>query len=142
MNFSGLDITSPINRLKAGFCALAVNVRRYIAGGFALRNPLSGALYTLSAVVQSIARMNTIGGYLIFGADSSGKLYSGATSVVTGLSGNKVSLVPFQPNQSTQAVMYVGDSAAAGTVTVLVPFKGAIVKSSTTSVNGELVVAP
>ena len=122
MEFHGLDITSPVNRIKAGFCALAVNCRRYLAGGFALRNPLSGALYTLSAVVQSIARMNTIGGYLIFGADSSGNLYSSGTQVVTGLSGNKVSLVPFQPNQSTQAVMYVGDSAAAGSVTVTGPF--------------------
>ena len=37
---------------------------------------------------------------------------------MTGLSGNKVSLVPFQPNQSTEAVMYAGDSAAAGAVTV------------------------
>ena len=122
MEWHGLDLTSPVNRIRAGFAALAVNIRRYLAGGFALRNPLSGALYTLSAVVQSIARMNTIGGYLIFGADSSGNLYSSGTTVVTGLSGNKVSLVPFQPNQSTQAVMYVGDSAPAGAVTVTGPF--------------------
>ena len=118
MNFRGIDATSPINRLKAGFCTVAVNVRRYLAGGFALRNALSDAIYTLSAAVQSIARMNTTSGYTIFSTDKNGNLYAGGAVAVTGLSGNKVSLVPFQPNQSTEAVMYAGDSAAAGAVTV------------------------
>ena len=124
MEFRGLDVTSPINRIKSGFAALCVNVRRYLVGGFALRNPLSGALYTLSAVVQSIARMNDttpqgpVSGYAIISSDAGGNLYSGSATVATGLSGNKISLVPFQPNQSVQPWMYVGDSAAAGAVTV------------------------
>ena len=73
LNFRGIDATSPINRLKAGFCTVAVNVRRYLAGGFALRNALSDAIYTLSAAVQSIARMNTTSGYTIFSIDKNGK---------------------------------------------------------------------
>ena len=81
MNFGGMDVTHPINRIKAGVCALAVNVRAYLKAGFALRNPLSGALYTLSAVVQSIARMNDTtpqgppSGYAIISSDGSGNLY-------------------------------------------------------------------
>ena len=53
MNFRGIDATSPINRLKAGFCTVAVNVRRYLAGGFALRNPLTAAIDTTTSSSQS-----------------------------------------------------------------------------------------
>lgn len=41
MNFGGMSLTGPVNRIKAGVCALAVNVRAYLTGGFALRNPLT-----------------------------------------------------------------------------------------------------
>jgi hypothetical protein len=116
--FHGLDATHPVNRIAAGFCAWTSNVRAYLRGGFALRNKLTGAIYTLAAAVRSIQRMNTISGYIIFASDSDGTVYSNGTSVVTGLSGNPVSMTPFRPNTSTEAVMYVGDSAAAGSVTV------------------------
>lgn len=124
MNFSGLDLTSPLNRIRSGFAALCVNVRRYLVAGFALRNPLSNAIYTLLAVVQSIQRMNDStpqgpgSGYTIISKDAAGNVWNGATKVATGLSVNPVSLQPFQPNQSVQPWMYVGDSAAAGAVTV------------------------
>ena len=112
--FRGLSISAPINRIKAGFCALAVNVRAYLKGGFALRNKLSEPIYTLAAVVRSIQRMNNGASFTIFSVDAAGDLYNGGTSIASGLSGNPVSLVPFQPNQSTTAVMYLGDSAASG----------------------------
>jgi hypothetical protein len=127
IDFHGLDITHPQNRLRAGFAAVCVNIRAYLKGGFALRNPLSNALFTLSAAVRSIARMNDttpsgpVSGYTVISADASGKLYNNGTSVVTGLSTNPVSLVPFRPNQSVQVWMYAGDSAGQdGTLPVTV----------------------
>ena len=88
---------------------------RYLVGGFALRNPLSNAIYTLLAIVQSIQRMNDstpqgpVSGYTIISKDAAGNVWNGATKVATGLSVNPVSLQPFQPNQSVQPWMYVGD---------------------------------
>lgn len=124
MNFAGMDVTHPVNRLKAGFCLVATNVRAYLKAGFALRNQLSAPIYTLLAVVRSIARMNDAtpsgptSGYTIVSVDANGNLWNGAVKVATGLSGNQVSLQAQQPNQSVQPWMYVGDSAAAGAVTV------------------------
>jgi hypothetical protein len=139
IEFHGLDLAHPINRIRAGFCALAVNVRAFLRGGFALRNPLSAALYTLSAAVQSIARLNDTtpagpsSGYAILSVDADGNLYNGNTKIATGLSGNPVSFAPFQPNQSVRPFMYLGDSAAAGDVTVTGGFtcSGMIKVSST-----------
>lgn len=124
MEFRGLSIASPVNRIKAGFCLIATNVRAYLRGAFMLRNRLSNAIYTLIAPVVSIARMNDatpqgpVSGYTIISVDSNGNLYNGATKVATGLSGNPVSLAPFQPNQSVQPWCYVGDSSQ----TVSVPY--------------------
>ena len=124
MEWRGLDLTSPLNRIKSGFAAMCVNVRRYLVGGFALRNSLSNAIYTLSAIVQSIQRMNDttpqgpVSGYTIISKDAAGNIWNGATKVATGLSVNPVSLQPFQPNQSVQPWMYVGDSSSAGAVSV------------------------
>jgi len=56
VNFRGMSLTGPINRLAAGFVALCVNVRAYLLGGFALRNPLStptGAVVTGSQAVST-----------------------------------------------------------------------------------------
>ena len=44
IGFKGVDLTSPINRLRAGFGVVCVNVRRYLSGGFALRNKLTSAI--------------------------------------------------------------------------------------------------
>ena len=118
--FRGLDLTSPLNRIKEGFAAVAVNVRRYLVGGFMLRTPLTDALFSLSAAVQSIARVNdttSLGppsGYTLISVDANGNLYNGESSVAEGLSGNPVSIAPFQPNQSVQPWAYIGDSKVAG----------------------------
>ena len=141
MEFRGLDLTSPINRLKAGFAALSVNVRRYLAGGFALRNPLSGALYTLSAAVQSIARMNDatangpVSGYIVISVDEAGNVYNGATKLISGLSGNKVSLQPFQPNQSVQPWMYLADSSESAAIATYGSLTPTLTPSSSTWTN-------
>ncbi len=122
IEFKGLDITSPVNRLKAGFCLIALNVRRYLVGGFSLRNSLAGAIYTLAAAVRSIQRMNDttpsgpVSGFTIISVDASGNLYNSGVLVATGLSGNPVSLVPFRPNQSVQPWMYLGDTSQSVTL--------------------------
>ena len=123
MNFSGLDLTSPLNRIRAGFAAMCVNVRRYLVGGFALRNPLSmpSIPYSNRAVDSTDERCDSARSgvrlhYHIEGRG--GKRLERCDEVATGLSVNPVSLQPFQPNQSVQPWMYVGDSAAAGAVTV------------------------
>ena len=124
MNFRGLDLTSPINRLEAGRAALAVNVRSYLRGGFTTRTLLTDALLTVSAAVNAFARLNDTtpsgpagGSTLIISAGTT--LYNNVTQVATGLTGNPVSLVPFRPNTSVQPWEYVGDNAPQGNVTLL-----------------------
>lgn len=129
LNFRGLDITNPTNRLVVGLCALAVNVRSYIKGGFMLRNPLSIALFAaLPDPIHTIRRLNDStpngppGGYTLIVAAGT-NLYAwnqtiGVVLVAEGLSGNPVSMVPFRPNSSVQPWMYVFDSAPQGQVTL------------------------
>ena len=133
MNFGGLDLTSPINRIRAGMVAIAQNVRAYLSGGFALRNPLTDAIISaLPTPVHTIRRLNDstpngpASGYtLIIGAGTS--LYAwnstiGLVLVATGLSGNPLSMIPFRPNASVQPWMYVFDSSPAGTVTLITKY--------------------
>jgi hypothetical protein len=126
-NFSGNDLTSPLNRIPPGKAALAVNVRAYIEGGFTLRNGLSTPVFTVDSSVNTIQRMNDTTpagpaqGYCTIVTTDSGTLYvnpASAAPVVTGLSGNPVSIVPFRPNASVQPWAYVGDSAPYPNVTV------------------------
>jgi hypothetical protein len=123
LQFMGLDLTHPINRIKAGFCSIAVNVRQYAKGSITFRNLLSNAIYTLGAVVHSIRRLNDstpngpVSGYtVISGAGTT--LYNGNTAIATGLTGNPLSLIPFRPNASVQPLMYVGDAAIQGATTL------------------------
>jgi hypothetical protein len=130
VKFRASDVTSPVNRIAAGFVAFCQNVRAYLQGGWALRNPLTIALFSaLPAPVHTIKRLNDStpngppGGYtLIIGAGT--VLYAwnpttGLVIVATGLSGNPLSMVPFRPNTSVQPWMYVADSAAMGNVTLM-----------------------
>ena len=56
IEFRGLDLTSPINRIKAGFAAMCQNVRAYFKGGFALRNLLTDAIVTVADAIETICR--------------------------------------------------------------------------------------
>jgi len=121
MDFRGLDATSPANRLKAGFTWLCVNVRAYALGSFLVRNALTNAILTVADAVQAFARLNDstpagpVSGYtLIIAAGTN--LYSNATPVASGLSGNPVGMVPFRPNASVQPWMYIGDNSQAVTI--------------------------
>lgn len=116
MIFRGNDFTSPINRLKAGFASLAVNVRAYFVGGFQLRNLLTNAIFSVSGVINTLARLNDstpagpVSGYTIVVAAGTA-LFNNTTSIATGMSGNPVSMVPFRPNASVSPRLYIGDVA-------------------------------
>ncbi len=121
MDFHGIDLTSPINRIRAGFTALSVNVRAYLVGGFTLRTVLTDAILTVSSAIQTVVRLNDstpagpVSGFTyILAAGTS--LFAGSsgtlTAKVTGMSGNPVSVIPFRPNTSVQPWAYVSDSAA------------------------------
>jgi hypothetical protein len=121
LDFRGVDLTHPINRIPSGRVSIAQNVRAYFAGGISFRNLLTTAFYTLAAAIHTIRRLNdstpngpSDGYVFINGAGTS--LYAGNTVVATGLTGDPVSMIPFRPNTSVQPWMYVGDSAIQGDV--------------------------
>ncbi|HEX5426659.1 MAG TPA: hypothetical protein VFW94_24315 [Candidatus Acidoferrales bacterium] len=129
LRFRANDLTSPQNRISAGFCALAVNVRSYFLGGFSLRNSLTNAILTVAAAIDTVCRLNDStpagppGGFTYIVKDTSGNVYAGATgaltAIATDLSANAVSIVPFRPNTSVQPWAYIGDVAQtpAGSIT-------------------------
>jgi hypothetical protein len=109
-----------VNRLKAGFAAMCVNVRAYFKGGFALRNALTGAIVTVADAIETICRLNDTtpagpGGGFTYIIGASTMLYAGSsgtlTAIAIGLSSNPISIVPFRPNASVQPWAYIGDSA-------------------------------
>jgi hypothetical protein len=114
MNFRGLDLSSPVNRLKAGFAALAVNVRAYALGSFMLRNLLTNAVVAVSGAITTLARLNDStpagpsSGYTLISLAGT-TLYNNTTPIATGMSGNPVSMLPFRPNLSVRPVVYIGD---------------------------------
>lgn len=128
LDFGGMDLVHPVDLLPPGKFAFCQNIRRYIKGGIIGRNLLTGALYTLSASLHTIRRLNDStpngppSGYsIINGAGTVLSLWNttiGVSNVASGLSGNPVSVVPFRPNASVQTYGYVADSAAQGQVTL------------------------
>lgn len=121
LDFHGLDLTSVVNRIRAGFAQFAQNCRAYVKGGWVPRNPQTDPLFTPPAgigSIHSIRRLNDTSpngpaqGYaIIFGAGTNLYLWNGGAviTVATGLSGNPLSLLPFRPNASPQPWMYVAD---------------------------------
>lgn len=116
MIFRALDLTSPANRLKAGYAFLACNVRAYFVGGFQLRNLLTAAILTVGSTINSLSRLNDstpagpVSGYTIISAAGT-SLFNNTTNVADGMSGNPVSILPFRPNASVRPWAYIGDVA-------------------------------
>lgn len=116
MIFRALDVTSPVNRLKAGFAAIACNVRAYALGSFQLRNLLTNPILTVSGIISTLARLNDstpagpVSGYTIVTAAGT-KLYNNTTPIATVMSGNPLSMVSFRPNASVEPWLYIGDVA-------------------------------
>ncbi len=138
--FKGLNVTDPLNRIRAGFASVAVNIRQYLGQTAMLRNLLSGVLYTLSAAVVSVSRLNDstpsgpVSGFALISVDSAGNLWLNGTKIATGLTGNPVSISNFRPNTSVKPWAYVWDSAPDGNVTITT--KKAIDGTATTFVCG------
>ena len=131
----GIDLVHPVDQIPNGRVPFAHNVRAYLKSAIKGRNLLTNALYTLASAVHSLKRLNDsspnapASGYsIINGASTVLSAWNstiGVKTVATGLSGNPVSMVPFRPNTSVQAVMYVADSAAQGSVTLHTQYLGA-----------------
>ena len=125
--FGGFSLAQPVNRLT-GKVALAINIRAYWDAAFTLRSLLTNAILTVSAALQTIARLNDstpagpAGGFTYILKDIAGNLYSGLigtlTATATGLSVNPISIVTFRPNTSVQPWAYIGDSAPSPNVAI------------------------
>ena len=129
-NFSGIDITSPVNRIPDGKVAMAVNLRAYGEGQFEMRTELSAPIISLNKPVQSVARMNdttpagTESGYCLISVDSGGTLYVNGSAVGFGFSGAPVSIVPSRPNASVQPWAYIGDDSENVTISTRFALNG------------------
>ena len=116
-SFRGMDLTSPQNRLPAGKTALAVNVRAYTEGGFALRNGLGPPIIMVDSSINSLCRMNDTtptgpeNGYCYIIVTDSGSVFVDPMQVATGLSTDPVSIIPFRPNTSVKPWAYIADSS-------------------------------
>jgi hypothetical protein len=121
LDFHGMDLVNPVDRIPEGKYAYAQNVRRYLGGGTTSRATQDSISYTLPSAVHSLRRLNDLTpagpvlGFVIIGG-ASDKIYSNATQVDSGYSGNQVSLIPFRPNASVQPWMYCFDSQKSGKV--------------------------
>ena len=126
--YGGMNITSPVNRIT-GKVALAVNIRAYWDSAITLRALLTDAILTVSAAIQTVARLNDstpagpAGGFIYILKDIAGNLYSGVTGTLTasttGLSTNPISIVTFRPNTSVQPWAYIADSAPSPNVNIV-----------------------
>lgn len=121
----GVQLTRPVDRLDPGKFPILHNIRAYIQGIIqarpgllALGNPIAGI-----PTVHSVRRLNdpaTSTFTRVVGAGTG--LYAGQTNfpstvtdlsggagIGTGFSGKPLSMIPFRPNKSPQAWMYVAD---------------------------------
>lgn len=117
----GIQLSRPVDLLSDGKFAILKNVRSYQDGQLQCR-PGSSALNAMAALdqlnVHSVRRLTDLlpGASFAFirvvGAGT--KLYAGVTptapAILTGFSGNPLSLIPYRPPQSPESWMYVGDS--------------------------------
>ncbi len=121
LDFRGIDLVNPVDRISEGKFAYAQNVRRYLGGGTTTRATQDSTSFTLPASVHSLRRLNDLTpagpvlGFVIIGG-AADKIYANATQVDSGYSGNQVSLIPFRPNTSVQPWMYCFDSQKSGKV--------------------------
>jgi len=98
------------------------NARSYLGGRIVGRATTGNALYTLAAPPHTIVRMNDsspsgpAAGYVrVIGA--AGAMYVNSTEAASGFSGNPLSIITSQPDQSVQPWAYIGDTSQAVTIT-------------------------
>ena len=110
----GINTILPADALPPNKYPFLQNVRSYLQGRITGRATQTAATLTLGAAVHTMRRLNDVspngpakGFALISGAGSS--LYCDNAATASGLSGNRIALVPFRPNSSPQPWMYVAD---------------------------------
>lgn len=115
LDFHGMNLVLPVDRMPAFKYPFAQNVRAYVRGGTTSRATQDSTFITLPSGVHSLRRLNDLtpagpaGGFILV-AGAGRALYANAVQVDSALSGNPISLIPFRPNTSVQPWMYVGDS--------------------------------
>src|SRR5205807_423766 len=57
LDFRGIDLVNPVDRIPNGKFAYAQNVRKYIGGGTAARATQDSVAFTLAAAVHSLRRL-------------------------------------------------------------------------------------
>lgn len=114
IDFRGVNTVRPVDQMPPGKYPFAQNVRRRVQEGTTGRPTEGAALFTFGSPVQSVRRMNDstpsgpVSGFVIISASGTA-LNANGVQVNNSLSGKRVSLVPFRPNQSVQPWMYVAD---------------------------------
>jgi hypothetical protein len=115
LQFHGMNIMLPPDKMPAGKFPYAQNVRAYLRDRIIGRAVQDSSVENFPSAVHSIRRLNdstpagpATGFILVAGAGKA--LYANMAQVDSGLSGNPISLIPFRPNASVQPWMYVGDS--------------------------------
>lgn len=116
LDFRGMNTVSPPDRLPQSKVWYAKNVRRYLAGGTIARAQQTTPLISMDSAgqIHSVRRMNDttpagpVSGYVIISGQGT-VLRANSTGIAAGLSGKKISIVPFRPNQSVQPWAYVAD---------------------------------
>lgn len=114
IDFRGMNVVLPPDQLPEGKYPYAANVRRYLQKATVGRTTQTAPLFTLPDPVHSVRRMNDstpagpVSGFVIVSGAGT-KLYADGAEAETGLSGQRISLVPFRPNQSVQPWMYIAD---------------------------------
>ncbi|MGI4815973.1 MAG: hypothetical protein ACRYGG_21925, partial [Janthinobacterium lividum] len=110
----GMNTVLPPDALPPAKYPFLQNVRSYLQGRITGRATQTAALFTLAGPVYTMRRLNDVSpagpasGYALV-SQAVGNLYCNATVAASGLSGNRVALVPFRPNSSPQPWMYVAD---------------------------------
>lgn len=117
-DFHGMNTVAPADTLLAlKKTPYAQNIRRYLRdriAGRATQPPvpaiaLPASVHSLRRMNDSSAKVPAQGFALISGAAD--KVYAGNAQVASGLSGNRLSIIPFRPNASPQPWAYVADSS-------------------------------
>lgn len=115
LEFHGMNLVLPVDRMPPGKYPYAQNVRKYLDGGIAGRNRQDSSLVSLPTPVHTIRRLNDTtpkgpsGGFVLV-IGSAGNLYVNGVQVDSGYSGNPLSMLPFRPATSVQPWMYIADS--------------------------------
>src|SRR6266496_895635 len=119
IDFRGMNSFLPFDEMPLGKLPYAANVRRYRTGVLVGRPQQSDPLIQLDSTlggVHSLRRMNDTtpagpaSGYVLISGNGM-NLNADAVVVDSTMSGERISIVPFRPNQSVQPWAYIADDS-------------------------------